>query len=281
MLTTPLAASASFLAFAWPMQPLLAIDVGQFIGLAVLVVTVLSWVVNIIKGIQEQAAASRMRRAARPQQAASLEDFVRQMAQAAEKSKREAEPRAEEPIFEAARPEPVPPLTPRSEPVRRPPINTPAPAARGGLKPRAGGANKPASTNRNAPPVGKGLKPRRDKPAPAKPVTQSVFDEPPAPPVVERHMPAPAVATATLGSDLRAHLASYMQSGAVTQAAQQNAGSRVDDAVRRDLGAVAPQATREAPHPLVSVLRSPDGIRNAVIINEILQRPQVGSRRRR
>ena len=83
--------------------------------------------------------------------------------------------------------------------------------------------------------------------------------------------------TSNLGGDLRAHLASYMQTDRVGQEVQRDLQSQIPQEVMTDLGRAA--ATAMAPvqpvvHPLVKLLRDPQGVRTAIALQEILQKPR-------
>jgi len=85
------------------------------------------------------------------------------------------------------------------------------------------------------------------------------------------------------GGGVREHVAAYMTPDRVGTHAQQHIGQhRIDDAVTRDLAggtvaAVEPVAgsPRNLPHPLLQVLSSRDGVRQAVLLQEILQKPRA------
>ena len=91
-----------------------------------------------------------------------------------------------------------------------------------------------------------------------------------------------------LGAQIRAHLSHYLDSSQLSQRAKADLGSAVDRAVREHLGnatAGGPQgqeslnAAAEAGAPFLALLRNPSGVRNAILINEILGRPK-GLRRK-
>lgn len=83
--------------------------------------------------------------------------------------------------------------------------------------------------------------------------------------------------TSNLGGELRSHLATYMQTDRVGQEVQRDMQNRIAAEVEADLG--RPTATQAPPvqtpvHPLVKMLRDPQGARTAIAIQEILQRPR-------
>lgn len=66
---------------AWFFTPVLAIDLGQIFGLLILLITILSWVVNAIQGAQKSFAeknARNQRQQGTPQSPSKLEDFLRE-----------------------------------------------------------------------------------------------------------------------------------------------------------------------------------------------------------
>jgi hypothetical protein len=112
-------------------------------------------------------------------------------------------------------------------------------------------------------------KPRKARPGtpPSKPVSN--------PPkrgsrLSEQHLP-----TTQLGQGVRAHLTGYMASDRVTAEAQEFIGHRIEDAVQSDLGQsgmTLPLGSR-TPHPLLALMSQPGGMRQALVLNEILQKP--------
>ena len=76
--------------------------------------------------------------------------------------------------------------------------------------------------------------------------------------------------SSNLGSEVRSH-----HIGSRVDAAVQK---EITDAVQHDLGnriAAARPPGEQSIHPLVKVLRDPNGIRQAILLNEILQRPKA------
>ena len=76
-----------------------------------------------------------------------------------------------------------------------------------------------------------------------------------------------------LGQGVRSHLHDHMEPNRIGAAVQQD----IDAAVRKDLG---PTAASDAIvragniHPLAKALRDPQGVRQAILLNEILSRPK-------
>lgn len=96
----------------------------------------------------------------------------------------------------------------------------------------------------------------------------------------------------TLGSGVRQHLAEHMQEGRVTQQAQNFLGHGVAEKVQHDLGtfsvadpAAAPLPASRTDRPTVTatnvakLMRDPDGMKQAFVLNLILNRPSFGKRR--
>jgi len=86
-----------------------------------------------------------------------------------------------------------------------------------------------------------------------------------------------------LGAQIRAHLGQYLESSRLSQQARTDLGKAVELAVREHLGttvtrgAVGPdQVGTSAPsgQPIAALLRNPAGVRTAIMVNEILERPK-------
>lgn len=204
---------------------------GQALGLIILVITILSYIINAVKGNPQKPAGGPP--AAQPPRH-ELEQFLKQ-------------------VLEANRPRPAQP-----QPADRPRTN---PAA---------GRNKLKN------------KPRRPPVKPAEPVFAD--DDRPAPPgnVARQHLK-----TSNLGSGVQSHLRSHLEEDRREDAAQrkrmsgsQSLGERVRDAVQSDLGGgLAASAPAVAPlvptHPMLHWLSQPGAVQNAIIIQEILQKPRA------
>jgi hypothetical protein len=109
------------------------------------------------------------------------------------------------------------------------------------------------------------------------PVARSKPKQPPQKPVATPISPLsrplgrggePTFASANLGQSIRSHQLPNQIDAAVQK--------EIVSAVSSDLGTSAPlQPLPTGPvHPLVKVLRDPSGVRQAVLLNEILQRPK-------
>ncbi len=84
-----------------------------------------------------------------------------------------------------------------------------------------------------------------------------------------------------LGTQVQAHLNEYLDSSRMSQRVKADLGSSVERGVREHLGKTETRGTEEketpaAPTdaPIQSLLRNPAGVRSAILLNEILQRPK-------
>jgi hypothetical protein len=124
----------------------------------------------------------------------------------------------------------------------------------------------------NRPPAAKIAKKPGKPPPKAKPARPTKPDSP----LAEKHL-----ASSNLGSGLRSHVSTYMQADRVSAEVKQDLKSRISDDVQADLGpasltAAASTSTAPAPvHPLVALLRDPRGVRQAIALQEILQKPKA------
>jgi len=185
------------------------VDPTQIIGLVVVVISVLSWLVNVIQGNNPEGMpkAKQQKPKARPSRN-ELDDLLQEL---------NTEKRKPNPPPPARQPKPQPNRSQQKQKAPRP------------------GAPPPYAPSR---------------PATKAPNLKTVSSPP------------------NIGSGVRS----------------QQLGHRVDDAValdiasgvEKDLGAraLSGEATPQPVHPLVRVLRDPNGIRQAILLNEILQRPK-------
>jgi hypothetical protein len=200
--------------------PLLAFD-ADYIGIIILVLSVLGMFVRAIKGNNEHANPPVPKN--RPEKLRTeIEEFLDEIA--GNSSKKPTRPAPEQP-----------------RPARaRPPVKQQQP-------------KKPAA---KAKPVVK------QQSQPAKPVKLS-----------EQHLQP-----SNLGAELRSHLATYMQSDRVGQEVQRDLKNRIAEEVEADLGRPAASnssATGAVVHPLAKLLREPQGVRTAIALQEILQKPRA------
>jgi hypothetical protein len=126
--------------------------------------------------------------------------------------------------------------------------------------------------------------PERPKPPPAvakKPQKQRPEKKPQGKPA-PKTLVQPTMKPSSIGGGVREHVAAYMTPDRVGAHAQEHIGQhRIDDAVTKDLAggtvaAVTPVGVLHAtPHPLLQVLSSRDGVRQAILLQEILQKPRA------
>lgn len=142
----------------------------------------------------------------------------------------------------------------------------------------AGGKKRPAEPPREVVAEAPPARPQRAQPLPPQ-------RRPPRRPAVKRPAltsPPPGRDLETrhlergvqLGEGVRGHLGQYMEER-VAGTVQQHLGSTEEG---RHAAAQFPRPGQAAAHPLLSLLRSPEGMRQAIVLNEILTRP---SQRRR
>lgn len=204
--------------------PVLAADIGNYIGLAILVITVLGWIVNAIKGNDADGKPLPQRNKPKRDLRSELEVFLEELQQ---------------------------PQQQPQEPVRRP--ERPANPVQS--------QKQKQQANRQRPPKAPKPQPTLAKTAQKPQKAKSLSSQP--------------------SQSLRDHVASFMGDNRVAAEVQQHLAHRVDQSVEQNLsgGTVAPveaaQVRRAAPHPLLSLLARPEGMRQAILMNEILERPKA------
>lgn len=135
---------------------------------------------------------------------------------------------------------------------------------------------------RATPPNRPANKPRLENVAAAKkPTKSSKVPKPPKPvaALADQHL-----AKSNVGEGLRSHVSVFIkQEERISAEVRQDLKNRMEGEVRSDLGskALAPAPTVQRPqaHPLVALLRNPEGIRQAITLQEILQPPKALRRR--
>lgn len=198
-----------------------AVDISQIVGACVLVISVLSWVVNVVQGNTPDGAPRAKQPKPKPQGARSeIEMLLQQLA--GEKSK------------------------PKQE--RQQPPKPPKPQQQD----RSRGKSKPSQSRPSTPsgPLASRQQPR----------------------VSDSHLKDSRVGNDVRSSHLGNRIDALVQSD-VTGAVEKD----IQAAVQHDLGnAIAPATIKVAvDHPLIAVLRDPKGVRQAILLNEILQRPKA------
>ena len=201
---------------------LAAIDVSEVIGVCVLVISVLSWFVNVIQG-NKPDGAPRANQKPKPKPKpptgrSEIEALLQQLTGEQPKPQRREPPRP-----------PKPQMPPERQRSKQKPTSTPQRTAAG------------KSTAR---PLSRGL-------------------EAPLPP-------------AKLGDEVRSHHLANRVDAEVRQDITEPVNRDIQATVQHDLGdRIAPAKVTEKPvHPLVKVLRDRQGVRQAILLNEILQRPK-------
>ena len=198
-----------------------AVDVGQIIGLVVLVISVISWFVNVIKG-NTPDGVPRVKQQVSDR--SEIDEFLVQL-------------QSGKPI---PRPEQPRPAAKNEMANRKPQFEANHPLAKPAKKP-------PAISRQSSVPQG-------------------------LPRIADTHLPE-----SKLGDSLRRSSFGNRVDAAVQRDITDAVRQDIQVAVQHDLGnrimAAAPTAEKR-PHPLVSILRNPDGVRQAILLNEILQRPR-------
>lgn len=234
---------------------LLAVDLGEIVGLIVVVITILGSLINFLSNKNQPQAP-------RPQQRRPPQPPVNR----GDKISNEIE------VFlqEVTGRKPAPPVAERPAPPR------PAPA-----------------------PQMQAPQPRRVLTQPMQPTTPERKPLAPVEPAPSQHRPVTTLAdrkapgSQDLGNTVRTHLNEYMETRIEKQVAQdlrdtvaaqvqshlgQFSGSKE---TKRATTSVAATIEQRAEHPIVALLRNPAGVRQAIIIKEVLARPSATSRQRR
>ena len=204
---------------------LAAVGEGLVLGV-VLVVSLISWIFNLVQGNKPKAKPGNRPRPANQEQS-ELERFLKEVV-------------GNKPAPEPEKKRPAPPPVPK-------------PARMDGEK-----RNKPKQ------------KPQAKTQAPPRPAAS----ERPGARMAQTHL-----AQATVGDGVRSHVSSQMEARNIDAAVKRDVDGAVrrdiDDAVRRDLGAGATTTASQQPvHPMILALRNPEGVRQAVMMAEILSRPK-------
>ncbi|MEI8020996.1 MAG: hypothetical protein WCH39_22515 [Schlesneria sp.] len=195
-------------------------DISQIIGLCVLVISVISWFINIVQGNTPDGVPRGKQQNPKPPSARSeIEVLLEQISGSKKK------PTGREQQGQAPRP-------PRPQQERS--TNT--------ARTNTARANQ--------------ARPGSQSPKPAAKQASRVAD---------MHL-----ASSNLGNEVRSHQMGNRVDAVVQQ--------EITAAVQHDLGnriAAAKPVQDQAVHPLIKVLRDPNGIRQAILLNEILQRPKA------
>lgn len=214
---------------------------GGVVFAIIMIISVISWLVNLIK---ESQAKSKPTKRTRPvdQGPSELEIFMQEVSG-------KAPPQKPRPVQERSN-------------QQRPNQKRPGQQRPGQQKPGRSAADK------------KGGKPRgqqQPQPEPSRPL---VADRPGAR-LAQTHL-----ASAGLGDNIRNHVSSNMDARSVENQVKQDVDNAVQrdisDSVQRNIGVDGTFANvqRQAVHPLILALRNPDGVRQALLMSEILKRPR-------
>jgi hypothetical protein len=134
----------------------------------------------------------------------------------------------------------------------------------------------PASPQRT---VGTSARMRPESPKAAVPAAPQSLPLRPGAELAQRKAPV----SDDLGAQVRAHLNQYLDTSRMSQRAKADLGTAVERAVRDHLGKTETRGTEDqdpltvaaqSGTPIISLLRNPAGVRTAVLVNEILQRPK-------
>ena len=147
----------------------------------------------------------------------------------------------------------------KAQPEKKPPASPPLPqqkqpSQQQQKQPRSGNDNKRGGKN----------KPQQQRVA-----REAVASQRPGDRVAQSHLQ-----TSTLGGGVRSHLLSSIEPNRISEVVQHDIGF----AVQRDIGS---DATSDAIHragnihPVAQALRDPKGLRQAIMLNEILSRPKA------
>ena len=206
----------------------LAVGIQEVFAVIVVVVSVLSWIMNLIQGNNWNAQRQQKPQPKPPTTRSELEQLIKDLSKV---DKRQQEPRKEAPTAVRA----------QQQPRQRPERTRSGPQA----NPQRPGSPPPYSPTRQ---------------------NTSARQSPPAP---EPKRPPANRGGANLGEGIR------------SQQVGSRVESKVPQEVKEDLAPVkGVQLTGNIAvvenyvHPMVKFLRDPAGVRKAIILNEILQRPK-------
>jgi hypothetical protein len=131
--------------------------------------------------------------------------------------------------------------------------------------------------------------PAKPVPRPAGPANPTKAEPPKAVPQVGPPRPGAEIASRKapvsedLGAQIRAHLGQYLESSRMSQQARTELGKAVELAVREHMGTTETRgaagldqvdARPQSGQPIAALLRNPAGVRTAILVNEILERPK-------
>lgn len=87
------------------------------------------------------------------------------------------------------------------------------------------------------------------------------------------------LSSSNLGQGVRSHVTAFVQSETIAASVQEDLKDKISAEVQADLGQrpsiSQPVSSSRSVHPLITFLRSPQGVRQAIIMQEVLQRPKT------
>lgn len=238
---------------------LLAVDVGGLIAIAFVIISFIGWISNLVAGQQKPQRPANAPRPRRPQDKRIRDEIDAFLQEAAGQQKRPP-------------PRPAPPRRESVPAVDAPPQRTPAP--------------------RPQPPRRQPVRPQPPRPEPAPAAATAPAPSPPPAPrrvpgqeLSQRHIGPTAV-----GSEVQQHVRQHMAERVAT-IAQQDVHPTVPQSVFQHLGsgpgqqltgptqgAVSPSAAARGAAPaaeLIALLHRKEGLQQAFLLSEILQRPMA------
>jgi hypothetical protein len=126
--------------------------------------------------------------------------------------------------------------------------------------------------------TGSPIRPKSEPPKAPAPAASQTLPPRPGTELAQRKAPV----SDDLGAQVRAHLNQYLDSARLSQQARADLGSAVERAVLDHLGTTtagsadqdAANAAADPAASIVALLRNPTGVRTAILVNEILERPR-------
>jgi hypothetical protein len=156
----------------------------------------------------------------------------------------------------------------------------------GGRKPRPRTVEAPPGAIEIEEPPPRPVRRPAERPV-RRPVAEPVRTTAPAAPVVAPPRPEHRIGSSDLGTTIREQVARHIDTTRVDPSTKQHLSSVVERAVEHHLGtlgqkeaaqlAAAVEVAAKAPeglHPVVGLLRDPKGVRNAILISEVLGPPR-------
>lgn len=199
---------------------------GGVVMAIVLIISVISWIVNLIQGNTPKGKPVKR---PRPQQIEELEQFLQATVAAPEREREKKRPAPNRPNRPTVEKRPNKPNKPKQSPSQRP------------------NAQRPASQQRPA---------QLDRPGTR---------------LAQSHLSQTA-----MGLGGRSNIGPQAVDDSVKKDVDLAVQRDIDDAVSRDIGVDGTLSVTQvqAVHPLIQALRNPQGVRQAILLNEVLSRPK-------